>query len=317
MEDGIKIIISGLDNAGKTSILTALQKKFDFEKEIIALKPTIKVEYHSSKFLGNSIHLWDMGGQQIYRELYMKNPDAYFDNTDLIVYIIDVQDKDRYNLSLDYLNTVLTYFKNNNMEDIPVIISFHKFDPQVRGNDFISNDINKLKEEITKKHPNFKILYQQTSIFDIISIIQLVSYALSVFDKAFFELSALLEAYVEDFGCTSLILFDKSGIIISEYYKTSISPEVYIGLLESIKEHLYLLKRMVDEDETNHSFFTIEEKFVSYLHKIDYKKYPYYISVIIEEDKKDFLLEKFPNLIDEVFSIFGDLFSEFAEEEST
>ena len=71
------------------------------------------------------------------------------------------------------------------MEDIPVIISFHKFDPQVRGKDYISGDINKLKEDITNKHPNYKILYQQTSIFDIISIIQLVSYALSVFDKAF------------------------------------------------------------------------------------------------------------------------------------
>ena len=52
LENAIKIIISGLDNAGKTSILTALDKKFDFEKEIMQLKPTVKVEYSASNFLG-------------------------------------------------------------------------------------------------------------------------------------------------------------------------------------------------------------------------------------------------------------------------
>ena len=29
----LKIILSGLDNAGKTSILTALDKKYDFQKK--------------------------------------------------------------------------------------------------------------------------------------------------------------------------------------------------------------------------------------------------------------------------------------------
>ena len=310
MEQGIKIIISGLDNAGKTSILTALKKKFDFEKEIIALKPTIKVEYNSSTFLGNKMFLWDMGGQEIYRALYIKNPDAYFSNTDLIIYVIDIQDTERFEISINYFDTILTYFKDNNMENVPVILSFHKCDPQIRGDNFLNEDIKNLREAITNKHPDFKILFQQTSIFDIISIIQLVSYALSVFDKAFFELSTLLETYLEELGCTSLILFDKNGIIISEYYKASIGPEIYIELLESIKEHLFLLKRMVDEEDLDHNFFIYEEKLLSYLHKIDYKDYPYYISIIIEEDKKDILLEKFPNLVDEIHSIFGSLFVE-------
>ena len=45
MERFIKVIIAGLDNAGKTSILTALNKKYDFHKDIISLTPTIRVEY--------------------------------------------------------------------------------------------------------------------------------------------------------------------------------------------------------------------------------------------------------------------------------
>ena len=66
----VKIIISGLDNAGKTSILTALDKKYDFQKEIAELKPTIRIEYHQTMFLGNNVNIWDMGGQEQYRELY-------------------------------------------------------------------------------------------------------------------------------------------------------------------------------------------------------------------------------------------------------
>ena len=308
LENAIKIIICGLDNAGKTSILTALDKKFDFEKEIMQLKPTVRVEYSSLKFLGNPVYFWDMGGQKQYRELYEKNKDIYFAGTDLLVYIIDIQDKARYDLSLEYLNTILKYFQDNNLEDLPLIISLHKFDPHVRDNEDLIYNINEIKEEIVKSNPNFKILFQQTSIYDIISIVQLVSYGLSVFDKSFFELSTLLEDYLEEFGCTSLILFDQNGIIISEFYSEAINPEHYVMLLENIKEHLYLLKRMLEEEKTEYNFFSIEDNFLSYLHRIKYKKFNYYISVTIDEAKKESLLEKFPTLIDEIFNIFDSLF---------
>jgi len=308
LENAIKIIIGGLDNAGKTSILAALDKKFDFQKEIMELKPTVRVEYSTSTFLGNRVYYWDMGGQKQYRELYEKNKDTYFAGTDLLVYIIDIQDKNRFDLSLEYLDIILTYFQDNDMENVPLIISFHKFDPQIRGNDDVIYNINDLRENISKKYPNFKILFQQTSIYDIISIVQLVSYGLSVFDEAFFELSTLLEDYLEEFGCSSLILFDQNGIIISEFYSDVIDSSHYIGLLENIKEHLYLLKRMLEEEKTDHNFFFTEDNFLSYLHRIQYKKYNYYISVIIEEEKKEKFLEKFPNLTDEILNILKSLF---------
>jgi len=73
MEKLVKIIVSGLDNAGKTSILTALDKKYDFQKDIISLTPTIRVEYHTTYFLNQKVIFWDCGGQTQYRELYKKN----------------------------------------------------------------------------------------------------------------------------------------------------------------------------------------------------------------------------------------------------
>ncbi|MFW9990203.1 MAG: ADP-ribosylation factor-like protein, partial [Candidatus Odinarchaeota archaeon] len=113
MESLLKIIVSGLDNAGKTSILTALDKKYDFEKDIVQLKPTIRVEYHKMNFLRNNCIYWDMGGQKAYREIYVNFQDVYFDSTDLLIYVIDIQDPERFDDSLGYLNSILTFFSES------------------------------------------------------------------------------------------------------------------------------------------------------------------------------------------------------------
>ncbi len=310
LNNAIKIIVSGLDFAGKTSILTALDKKYNFQKEIMELKPTIKVEYHQTVFLGNLCYFWDMGGQEKYLDLYKKRQDVYFAGTDLLVYVIDIQDKDRFEKSLAYLDVILQYFMDNKM-DTPIIVSFHKYDPELRGIEEINNNIGELREIIIEKYPTFKILFQQTSIYDIISIVQLISYGLSIFDEKFFELSLLLEDYlVNKFNCNSLILFDINGIIISEFYKDSINSEIYIELLDTIKEHLFLLKRMQEEDfKLDYNIFSIGNKLISYLHKIKFQQESYYISVIIDENLQENLLEKFPDFIEDVTKILINLIS--------
>ncbi|MFX1238171.1 MAG: ADP-ribosylation factor-like protein [Promethearchaeota archaeon] len=307
MDNTLKIILSGLDYAGKSSILTALDKKFDFEKYIMELKPTIKVEYNKRKFLDFNIYIWDMGGQEKYRALYEKNRDAYFSDTNLVLFIIDIQDKERFEMSLGYLDMILKYFDENSM-DVPLIVSFHKFDPELRGNEVINENITELRELIFKKYPKVKILFQQTSIYDIISIVQLISYALSVFDPKFFELSHLLESYLEKFNCSSLILFDENGIIISEFYSEEIDPDSYIVLLESIKEHLYLLKRMQEEKyDSDYNFTTIENNILSYLHKISIGKDNFYVSVLVKEESKESLLDNFSDFINELGNITKEL----------
>ncbi|MFX1277286.1 MAG: ADP-ribosylation factor-like protein [Promethearchaeota archaeon] len=305
MDTSLKIILSGLDFAGKTSILTALDKKFDFEKYIAELKPTIKVEYNKRNFLGYTIYIWDMGGQERYRNLYEKNKEAYFSDTNLLLYVIDIQDQERFELSLEYLDMILSYFKEGRV-DVPLILTFHKFDPILRGDEDLNERIVELRELIFKKYPDVKILFQQTSIYDIISIVQLISYALSIFDKQFFELSHLLETYLEEFNCYSLILFDENGIIVSEFYSEEINADSYIVLLESIKEHLYLLKRMQEEKyESQYDFTSVEDSLLSYLHKITIKDENYYISVLVKEKDKDPLLNNFSDFLGEIEKIMN------------
>ena len=307
MESFIKVIISGLDNAGKTSILTALEKKYDFQKDIVQLKPTIRVEYHKLNFLASKIIVWDMGGQDQYREIYINYQDVYFDATDLLIYVIDVQDPERFQNSLEYLNAILSFFSDNKM-DVPLIIAFHKLDPELRGNEGILQNIETLRERIIDNYSNFKILFQQTSIYDIISIVQLVSYGLSVFDDKFFKLSELLEKYLVELKSQALIVFDRNGIIISEYYN-DIEPEVYVELLESIKEHLFLLKRMEEEPtyEYDHDISTIEHTLFSYLHRLNLKSELFFVSAVTKETQKEELLEKFPDFLDDLTKILSEM----------
>ena len=306
MESLLKVVISGLDNAGKTSILTALDKKYDFQKDIVQLKPTIRVEYHKMNFLRNNTIFWDMGGQSSYREIYMQYQDVYFDATDLLIYVIDIQDFERFENSLEYLDAILTFFTESEM-DVPLIITFHKYDPELRGNAEILQNIDKLREKLLDKYSNFKILFQQTSIYDIISIVQLVSYGLSVFDDKFFELSELLERYLEEFKSQALIVFDRNGIIISEYY-SDIQPEVYVQLLDSIKEHLFLLKRIEEETyEADHDISSLEHKLFSYLHRLKVGKEPFFVSVATKENQKEDFLEKFPDFLESLKKILEEL----------
>jgi small GTP-binding protein len=307
VDEIIKIVIAGLDNAGKTSILTALDKKYDFQKDIVELAPTIRVEYQTSSFLTNNVVWWDMGGQEKYRKLYENKQDIYFAGTDLLLYIIDIQDEGRYETSLGYLDMILQNFQKQKM-DVPLIISFHKFDPELRDEENLIENIEELKTRISLKYKAFKILFQQTSIYDIISIVQLISYGLSVFDEQFFDLSDMLEAYVGVFDCKSLIVLDSNGIIIGEFYHDTIDPSIYVELIESIKEHLFLLKRMQEEHyEINESFSSVGHMLLSYLHKIQVGNIPFFISVVINQDLKERLLAKFSDFLDELVEMLKPL----------
>ncbi|MGQ4874124.1 MAG: ADP-ribosylation factor-like protein [Promethearchaeota archaeon] len=55
-----KILFTGLDNAGKTSIILALQREFS---KIAILSPTRGAQRRIFQFLGRDIAEWDLGGQ--------------------------------------------------------------------------------------------------------------------------------------------------------------------------------------------------------------------------------------------------------------
>ncbi|MFW9950008.1 MAG: hypothetical protein ACFFKA_07775, partial [Candidatus Thorarchaeota archaeon] len=78
--------------------------------------------------------------------------------------------------------------------------------------------------------------------------------------------------------------------------------------IESIKEHLFLLKRMQEESyETDYALSSIGDELISYLHRIELENESLFVSVIIKEKLKESLLEKFSDFMSELIEILKPL----------
>lgn len=121
-----KILIMGLDNSGKTSILISLRKDANI-LSYFSLRPTKGVAIE--KFEGQNIVCWDLGGQKKYREEYIKNLEKYVNKTDKIIFVIDVQDIKRYKLALEYLNKIVNNLQITGSIDFSIFL--HKYDPNL------------------------------------------------------------------------------------------------------------------------------------------------------------------------------------------
>lgn len=71
------LLILGLDNAGKTTLLHNLT-----EEKVKSTEPTKGLNIKSIIQDGFSINLWDIGGQKTLRQYWS----AYYDDTDAIVH---------------------------------------------------------------------------------------------------------------------------------------------------------------------------------------------------------------------------------------
>jgi len=94
----MRILILGLDGAGKTTILYRLQVG-----EVVTTIPTIGFNVEQVTFKNLRFQVWDLGGQTSIRPYWR----CYFSNTDAIIYVVDSADKDRIGVSKHELVSML------------------------------------------------------------------------------------------------------------------------------------------------------------------------------------------------------------------
>lgn len=122
--DKKKILIAGLDNAGKTSIIDLVQNKM---VDTLSKNPTKGVSRREAEILGQSFVLHDLGGQEQYRTIYLAQAAKYFGETGACVFVVDLQDKERYAVALGYFESIIKLFKG--LKITPrIYVFFHKFD---------------------------------------------------------------------------------------------------------------------------------------------------------------------------------------------
>jgi len=241
-----KLVIAGLDNAGKTSALIALRQKYNFYERVKNLKPTIKIDYSSFKFLSKfRINLWDMGGQKKFRKIYVDNP-IYFEDTDYIYYLIDIQDEIKFEETVEYLHELLDIYRTLGYSN-EVIICFNKFDPQFRNNEEYIDRANMIEGLIKSQNKDIKFEFYNTSYYDISSISKALSRSLNTLLNLN-DIDYGLNNLVKKFNCSYAILYTDSGIVISDHYLDAMDiREFEAKITRKISEDLEFFQRLKDE----------------------------------------------------------------------
>ena len=111
-----RILMLGLDNAGKTTILKQMA-----QEDISNIAPTQGFNVKSMVKDNVKLNVWDIGGQKTIRE-YWSN---YFQSADALVYVIDSSDKRRLEESGQELKDLLA---DEQLPAIPLLIFANKQD---------------------------------------------------------------------------------------------------------------------------------------------------------------------------------------------
>eukprot|EP01006_Ploeotia_vitrea_P048874 TRINITY_DN67285_c5_g1_i3.p1 TRINITY_DN67285_c5_g1~~TRINITY_DN67285_c5_g1_i3.p1 ORF type:complete len:182 (+),score=46.26 TRINITY_DN67285_c5_g1_i3:60-605(+) len=94
----VRILMVGLDAAGKTTILYKLKLG-----EIVTTIPTIGFNVETVEYKNIKFTMWDVGGQDKLRPLWRH----YFENTNGVIFVVDSNDKDRIANARDELHKML------------------------------------------------------------------------------------------------------------------------------------------------------------------------------------------------------------------
>jgi small GTP-binding protein len=166
----IKIVLMGMENAGKTTIINILQKAVNVPlSSPPQMDPTKGVERNIFSLFNKSVAIWDFGGQEAYRNEYIANPDKYFHAISLFYYVVDVQDPYRIFPSVMYFTGLFNLIKNHS-PNAKLIFLFHKMDPNF---DLLQKNLKKdflERIEPTISTHEIKIHIYDTTIFKLESI---------------------------------------------------------------------------------------------------------------------------------------------------
>ncbi|KAK9451747.1 ADP-ribosylation factor family-domain-containing protein [Limtongia smithiae] len=112
----IRILILGLDGAGKTTILYRLQIG-----EVITTVPTIGFNVETLTYQNLKFNVWDLGGQTSIRPYWR----CYYANTAAVIFVVDATDKERINTSREELIAMLS---EEELQDAALLVFANKQD---------------------------------------------------------------------------------------------------------------------------------------------------------------------------------------------
>merc|ERR1711941_51030 len=112
----MRILMVGLDAAGKTTILYKLKLG-----EVVTTIPTIGFNVETVEYKNLSFTVWDVGGQDKIRPLWRH----YYQGTNGLIYVVDSNDRDRIEDAREELNKMIN---EDEMRDAVLLVFANKQD---------------------------------------------------------------------------------------------------------------------------------------------------------------------------------------------
>ena len=112
----VRILMVGLDAAGKTTILYQLKMG-----ETVKTIPTIGFNVETLEYKNLNFTVWDVGGQDKIRVLWKH----YYQNTDGLIFVVDSNDRDRIEDAAEELKKMLA---EEELKDCCVLVMANKQD---------------------------------------------------------------------------------------------------------------------------------------------------------------------------------------------
>lgn len=113
----IRVLVLGLDNSGKTSIIRRWQQR-DWK----SISPTMGFEINTIQVDGYTLNIWDIGGQTSLRTFWGN----YFDKTNVVVWVVDSMSMERIQESYQELRDKV--IQQDRLVGVDLVILINKID---------------------------------------------------------------------------------------------------------------------------------------------------------------------------------------------
>ena len=293
----MKILFAGLDNSGKSSFLLSVDRKFS---KLIGLSPTRGADVTSIEALGATIFLWDLGGQKQYHERYLNKSQIYLFEADLLFYFIDIQDKDRFEESIEYLNNMKKAIIELE-QNTPIIYILSKGDSDIVDSKEIKSNIKTLTNKLTKLSSDGSPEIYITSLFQIFSILRAFSSGIAklspnrdLVEHNLREFSSLTEASL-------ILLLSSEGLVLAETFTPKAlqitemqKSEDLLNVFEVVAPQFTMLFKIFSNfkaTEKNEATFNVSESVILFK-KLQILNYEMYVLFLLDQENKKEIINK-------------------------
>jgi len=224
----MKVVVAGLDFAGKTSLINRLITNQTYQG-IADIEPTKGANIEEFQTDRLNLLVWDLGGQKNHIEEYLNEPERFFIHLDVLLFVFDTQDDQRYDSAIKYLNDIINIL--DFLKESPyILLLLNKVDADIAMDSDFQIKLDYLTERVTnvflqsEKQWSFEIT--PTSIYNFHS-----------------DEPEIAKSIKNIFSKETVVKKDESLISIEEKIQTLM--DINLNLLDRVVSELAEIKRVV------------------------------------------------------------------------